>query len=311
MKKNLFHPRNRHRDRYDFAKLTAESPSLALFVRPNPNGDSTIDFADPEAVKALNRAILLTDYGIVAWDIPADYLCPAIPGRADYIHSVADLLAEAQAGKIPVGNGVRVLDIGTGANLAYPLIGRSEYEWSFVGTDIDRTALESAEKILRANPMLAKEVELRHQASPAKVFADVVKAGEYFEVALCNPPFHASLEEAAAGTQRKWRNLGKAADPKGATKLNFGGRESELVSEGGERGFILRMIRESSRFGEQIGWFTTLVSKETNLPAVEQALIREMAAERRLIEHTQGQKKSRIIAWRFGRREATQAPRKN
>ena len=41
----------------------------------------------------LNRAILMHHYGVKSWDIPAGYLCPPIPGRADYIHSVADLLA--------------------------------------------------------------------------------------------------------------------------------------------------------------------------------------------------------------------------
>ncbi len=87
------HPRNRHGGRYDFAVLTACCPELAAHVAANAFGDDSIDFADPLALRALNRALLRHFYGVGTWDIPARYLCPPIPGRADYIHSAADLLA--------------------------------------------------------------------------------------------------------------------------------------------------------------------------------------------------------------------------
>ncbi|WP_213976832.1 RlmF-related methyltransferase, partial [Serratia marcescens] len=81
--KSGLHPRNRHRSRYDFPALIASCPALAPFVKPNAWGDVSVDFADPAAVKMLNRALLQHFYGIEHWDIPADYLCPPIPGRAD------------------------------------------------------------------------------------------------------------------------------------------------------------------------------------------------------------------------------------
>src|SRR5688572_21763289 len=115
------HPRNRHQARYDFAPLIRTSPELAVFVRPNPYGDESIDFADPAAVTALNRALLKHFYGISYWQIPPGYLCPPIPGRADYIHHVADLLATSHHGSIPHGASVAVLDIGVGANCIYPI----------------------------------------------------------------------------------------------------------------------------------------------------------------------------------------------
>jgi 23S rRNA (adenine1618-N6)-methyltransferase len=305
MSKSLFHARNRHSGHYDFARYTEKSPALAAFVRPNPEGDSTIDFADPDAVKALNRAILLADYDVAEWDIPEGYLCPAIPGRADYVHAAADLLGDGKGEKPPTGAGIRVLDIGTGANLVYPLIGRKEYDWTFVGSEVDPIALESGARILRANPGPASGIELRRQSAPGKIFEGIVLTGEHFHLVLCNPPFHASREEAAAGTRRKWKNLGKGKRS-GAPSLNFGGRETELVSRGGERGFVLRMIEESRSFARQIDWFTALVSKEANLPAIEQALMREKSVETRLIEMHQGRKKSRVVAWRF---ETAKRPR--
>jgi 23S rRNA (adenine1618-N6)-methyltransferase len=102
-----------------------DHPELGQFVIINPYGKESIDFANPDAVRVFNRALLKAFYGIAHWDIPADYLCPPVPGRADYVHFLADLLASVNDGKIPRGSIVRVLDIGMGANCVYPLIGHA------------------------------------------------------------------------------------------------------------------------------------------------------------------------------------------
>lgn len=301
--KSGLHPRNRHRERYDFPALTACCPELARFVTPSERDEASIDFADPAAVKALNRALLRLHYGIAEWDIPAGFLCPPIPGRADYIHHLADLLASDNGRVIPRGDGVRVLDIGVGANCVYPLIGHREYGWSFVGADIDPAALASAQRIVHANPGLAAAIQLRQQRKPAHIFIGVLGPREVFDVSLCNPPFHASLAEARAGTQRKWRNLGRGNDGTGpgtpAPRLNFGGQGAELHCPGGEIAFIRRMIAESAALPERCLWYTTLVSKAANLPGVQAALREAGARATRVIEMAQGQKKSRIVAWTF------------
>ncbi|MFE8730410.1 RlmF-related methyltransferase, partial [Aeromonas hydrophila] len=85
-RKSGLHPRNRHLDGYDFEALCRQTPELATHLFTNNYGNLTIDFADPAAVKALNRALLAHHYGIVHWDLPAGYLCPPIPGRVDYLH---------------------------------------------------------------------------------------------------------------------------------------------------------------------------------------------------------------------------------
>ncbi len=282
------HPRNRFNTRYDFPQLIACSPALAVFVKPNAYGDDSIDYANPLAVKALNQALLKQAYGLVKWDIPPGYLCPPIPGRSDCIHHLADLIEQRR------GPSVRVLDIGMGANCIYPLVGSSEYGWSFVGAEVDPVAWRWAHKIVAANPGVADLIECRLQKSAAHCFRGIIQNGERFDLTLCNPPFHSSAEEAAAGTQRKLRNLGGKN-----TGLNFGGKANELWCEGGELGFIRRMIEESSEFAGQCGWFTTLVSKSEHLPRLEQALRKVKAAEVKIIYMAQGQKKSRILAWRF------------
>lgn len=304
------HPRNRHRDGYDFGALVAACPELGAFVRVAPHGGATIDFADAAAVKALNRALLAKDYGVRDWDIPAGYLCPPVPGRADYVHVVADLLAEGNGGGVPTGTGVVVLDVGTGANCVYPLIGHGEYRWRFVGTEVDAAALRNAEEILRKNPAVAARVELRRQRAAGAIFRGVLKPGERFAASMCNPPFHASAAEAESGTRRKLRNLAATkrearagerggGGGKGAVRRNFGGTTTELWCAGGEVAFVRRMIAESVVFAGQVGWFTTLVARSEDLEVLRGALKRVEASQVRTIAMEQGQKKSRVLAWRF------------
>lgn len=288
VRKAGLHPSNRFNTRYDFPQLVAGSPALGAFVKPNAHGDDSIDYADPLAVKALNSALLKSAYGVDHWDIPPGALCPPIPGRSDYIHHLADLIALRR------GAEVRVLDIGTGASCIYPLIGASEYGWSFVGAEIDPASWRWARKLVAANPGVAGLIECRLQKQAQQCFRGIIGKGERFELTMCNPPFHASAAEAAAGTQRKLRNLGAKS-----TGLNFGGKSNELWCEGGELGFIRRMIEESVEFAGQCGWFTTLVSKSENLGPLEKTLRKAKAAEVRIIEMAQGQKKSRVLAWRF------------
>lgn len=300
--KSELHPRNRHRGRYDFDQLIQASPALAPYVKLNEYGDASIDFSNAQAVRVLNQALLKQFYAVYAWDIPKQYLCPPIPGRADYLHYLADLLSEGNAGVIPHGQSVCVLDIGVGANMVYPLIGTREYGWQFVGADIDAKALNNARQIIEANA-LSNMIELRLQTSPLSIFKGVIGQGEKFALTMCNPPFHGSLEEAQAGTQRKWRGLGKAPAKRVSSSkspvLNFGGQNAELYCEGGEKAFVTAMVKESKQYATQCTWFTTLISKAANLPSVYSALQRVRALEVKTIEMSQGQKKSRIVAWTF------------
>ena len=310
------HPRNRHQGRYDFATLTAASPALSSFLVSTPGGEVSIDFSDPSAVRALNRALLKTQYGIAHWDLPEGYLCPAIPGRADYLHGLADLLAASSANDthahtIPRGASMRVLDVGTGANLIYPLLGHREYGWRFVGTDIDITALRAAEAIVDANG-LRKMIELRHQPDPARIFDGLLRDDEVFDLTLCNPPFHASAADAVRGNQRKWRNLGQRQAERAGARLNFGGQSTELWCAGGEAAFVRRMIRESADISTRACWFSTLIAKSEHLVDVRKQLQQVAAQDVRVVAMAQGNKQSRFVAWTFldaTQREAWRASR--
>ena len=290
--KTKLHPRNQHADGYDFARLVAQTPELQAFTTRNPRGQATIEFQDARAVRMLNRALLKAHYNIDFWDIPAGYLCPPIPGRVDYIHYLADLLAASNNQEIPRGRHVKVLDIGTGASLVYPLTGQSEYGWHFTGVDIDAGALKSAKQICEVNKL---NITLRQQKKPENIFEGVIEANDAYHITMCNPPFHASMEQANKGTKRKWANLGKDQ----SNALNFGGQNAELWCPGGEIKFIARMVEQSIEFSDQCLWFTSLVSKKDNLQPLTRILGKAGVVDFKVVEMAQGQKTSRFIAWTY------------
>lgn len=295
--KTSLHPRNPHRFRYDFEKLTASLPELQNFIFTNEHNVETIDFSNPDAVKALNKAILSSEYAIHNWDIPQGYLCPPIPGRADYIHYIADLLASSNNNFIPEGDTVVGLDIGIGANCIYPIVGNTAYGWSFVGTDIDEIAIQNCKKIISQNPKLIDAISLQLQTEPRYIFKNIILPEDKFAFTICNPPFHASQDEATKATLRKLNNLEnkKVTSP----VLNFGGQNAELWCPGGEIGFITQMIYESVKYPFHCFWFTTLVSKKENLPNIYKTLNKVGAVTIKTIDMAQGQKISRIVAWTF------------
>jgi len=297
--KDNLHPRNLHRSQYDFKKLISNCSELKAFVSINKHGIETIDFSNPIAVKTLNKALLQTYYDLEFWNIPKNFLCPPIPGRADYIHYLADLLAQTNNGNIPTGNFVLGLDIGTGSNLIYPILGYSIYNWSFVGTDIDKMAIQNCSKIIEANPKLIDVISLQQQTESRFIFKNIITPEDRFTFTMCNPPFHASAEEANKSTVRKVSNLNPKEKKTSNPVLNFGGQNAELWCNGGEIGFVTQMIYESAKYASQCLWFTTLVSKKENLSSIYKILKKVNAVSVKTIEMSQGQKNSRIVAWSF------------
>ncbi|MEM8520883.1 23S rRNA (adenine(1618)-N(6))-methyltransferase RlmF [Flavobacterium sp. PL12] len=299
--KTNLHPRNQDRFGYNFEQLVQKSPELKEFVSINEHEIETIDFSNPDAVKALNKALLIDHYDIQDWDIPKNYLCPPIPGRADYIHYIADLLATSNNGIIPEGDIVQGLDVGVGANCIYPIIGNSAYGWSFVGTDIDENAIQNCKKIIASNPKLMDTISLQLQTEARFIFKNIITPEDRFAFTICNPPFHSSQEEATKSSLRKVNNLQSKDAAEKSTKpiLNFGGHNSELWCDGGELAFITQMAYESAKYPLQCLWFTTLVSKKDNLSSIYKTLNKISAAEIKTIDMAQGQKTSRIVAWTF------------
>jgi len=288
--KDKLHPRSFHNKPYNFQELTLKVPELKKFIVKNREQVDTVQFADPKAVYLLNKALLLHFYNLNYWDIPNQNLVPPIPGRADYIHYLADLLNVDNLDK------TTVLDIGTGASLVYPLIGSAVYNWNFVATDIESKSMEIVQEIINKNPHLASKITLRLQPDKKQILSGIIIKDDYFNAVMCNPPFFKSKKEAEAQTIRKLKGLDKRKTPKLIN--NFSGESNELWCNGGELSFVLNYIKESVIFKTQVGWFTSLISNEDNLKPL-QIELKKLAKEFRVIDMAQGNKKSRILAWRF------------
>jgi len=320
------HKRNVHKNGYPMAALCQAHPALSGYMINAKSGKKSIDFANQDAVKTLNAALLIHYYGLKIWDIPNGDLCPPVPGRADYIHGIADVLASSNAGGIPKGNSVKGLDVGIGANAIYPIIGSQSYGWQFVGSDIDVVSVKSAKSIATKNPKLTPLLSVRKQPNKTKIFEGIIQPNEHFTFTMCNPPFHKSAEAAALGSERKAIGLkgnkhkrsgkkpridanadinantnasAKAKPDISNIKLNFAGTGNELWCEGGELAFIQRMIIESVKYKSQVDWFTCLVSKSEHLKPIETSINYYGATKFLKVDMGQGQKQSRFVAWTF------------
>lgn len=282
MKKTL-HSKNKHNNGYDFQLLQEKYPDLAPFVIER-HGKLTLDFSDPEGVRAFNSALLFTHYGIKDWNFSKDNLCPPIPGRVDYIHYLADLVKGE--------TDIKVLDIGTGASCVYALLGVKEYDWSFVGSDIDLDSLDYAQDIIDDNDLGGKII-LRHQFKEENILKGLIEDGDKFTITMCNPPFYKSAEEARGANRRKAKNLGNNA------VRNFAGNNNELWYVGGEKAFLHTYLYESSLYPKASIWFTSLVSKKENVESLEKSAKKLKATEFKVIPMHQGNKVTRIVCWRF------------
>ena len=293
------HLKNPHRNPYNFELLLQANKELEAFVFTNEHEIQTIDFANPKGVFQLNKALLLHHYKLDHYELPVGYLCPAVPGRADYLCHVKTLLDNHLENANDTAS-YKVLDIGVGANCIYPIIGAQLFNWQMVGVDINSDAVGFAKKIVAATRELEDKIEIRHQTNNANIFTGIIKSQEYFDVTVCNPPFHTSEIEANKGTKRKLANISKDKDFAFRQELvqNFGGKANELWCNGGEALFIKRMIKQSLQHKNNVGVFTTLVSNKGNLKKLYKQLDKAKASHKTVVMHI-GNKNSRLLAWSF------------
>ena len=297
MHKNSFHNK-----KYDFDVLVKKHEALKSHVFVNDFQTQTIDFSNPEAVKALNTALLFTHYNINYWEFPNENLCPPIPSRADYMHHLADLLRRSD-----LINDIKILDVGVGASCIYPLLGNALFNWKFVGSDIDDKSLQIAKKIIDKN-FLANVIDLRLQNDSQNILKGIIKPSDRFTASVCNPPFFKSQADAFEATKTKLKGLGKDNEK---IVRNFSGTPKELCYTGGEKAFLHNYLYESSHYKQQCFWFTSLVSNVSLVRSMKASLEKLGATKFEVLDMIQGNKVSRVVAWSFLTPEEQQDWNKN
>lgn len=288
------HPNNPHRNGYDIQALIIINPELEKHTFTNKFDTITIDFSNNNAVFELNKSLLFHHHKLEYFAIPENYLCPAIPGRTDYLYYLKDLMEDFDLKNTAQ---VKGLDIGTGANCIYPILGASLFKWQMAGSDIDAISVESASKIANSNAWLKQYIEIRHQKTNANIFEGIIQKNDIFDFTMCNPPFYSSEEEANKIAFQKLKNINPDKTI-AVLKRNFSGQSNELWCNGGEALFIKRMIKQSVSFKTQVGFFTTLVSRKEHLNTFYKQLYK-LKASHKTIKMSQGNKISHILMWHF------------
>ena len=281
------HPDNPFEKEYNFNGLIQSHPKLSEFIIVGKSDRKSIDFGDSKAIIALNTALLKRTFD-VNWELKPGHLCPALPGRLDYLIHVKDLL------DAPSKKPITMLDIGTGASLIYPLLATAAFDWNCTASEVDIDSIEFAKKLLLLNPNL-KTTTLRNQRFKSKIFHHVMEENDYFDLVVCNPPFYKTQSEAEQRNIRKNKNLHNNE----SISHNFGGHSNELWYKGGEEAFIKTMASESVSYGSQVGWFTCLISNSEHVKTLKRYVRKANPTELRVVEMEQGNKKSRFIAWTF------------
>jgi 23S rRNA (adenine1618-N6)-methyltransferase len=268
---------------------------------------------------ALTRALLHSHFELYMPSLPEGRLCPPVPNRCNYVSWLKHLLlsnsndlyrfcnAAGQDGLNDLQyNGI---DIGTGVSAIYPLLLTTKLfaksseltceaqstKWTFLATDIDPVAIESASKNVQANHLqdeicvaLVKEYTSALTCNVARgpLFAAMEVAKEEsmfqngnggkqdklddgypkFDFVMTNPPFYETVEEVTTP---------RAGDKRSRTDISINEgvfSSANVSSEGGDVGFVESIIRDSSFFQNYVTWYTSLIAKRSSLDAIYQKL---------------------------------------
>ncbi|KAK8081049.1 hypothetical protein PG997_008867 [Apiospora hydei] len=282
----------------DFESLGREDEEFGALLTAGKH----LDFTDPAAMMQLTKTLLKRDFGLQI-ELPNDRLCPPVPNRHNYIlwlKSLLDTSSPTYADAYEPERKVTGLDVGTGASAVYPLLGCAQRPaWSFIATDIDAQSLACARRNVALNGLGSRiRVVARKDGGASLIPLDELDGEgdgtpQKIDFVMTNPPFYeseAELRQLAAQ---------KALPPASACT----GAPHEMVCEGGEVGFIQRLIDESLVLRERVQWYTAMVGKQSSLGVAVDRLRARGIDNYAVAQFVQGHKTRRwAVGWSFGAR---------
>ena len=193
----------------------------------------------------MTKCILNYYFKIKYYSISNNFLIPTVPSRLNYINVINSLLKS-----YGVKNNEKEIigiDIGTGANIIYPLLGYSVYKWKFICSEINEQAFENASKIIKENN-LEENIKLIKQKYNNFIFIGIINRENRYTFTMCNPPYYDYEEEI------------KIEDKKRDCEYNF----DEIYYKNGEIGFFDKYFEESICYWKNVFIFTFLIGKKSN-----------------------------------------------
>ena len=236
--------------------LSIHYPYIKPYVRINKYLDLDYQWDSNEALILLNKCLFQHYFGVV-YNFPVDatFLVPRLPIRLKYLCWIEKIMkAQREKGlrEKSCYDQVTGLDIGTGANLVQPLIGKSIFDWNFLATEINKESYIQAEKILNQNQEYVNSIELR-KVDKGILKDNIEKNDEKIDFLCCNPPFYSNKEQ---------KEL--------IEKTNFVGHDSEIYYKHGEIGFMYDQINDSVEYIEKIGQYTCFIQKIDSVHQIQQ-----------------------------------------
>lgn len=283
------HTRNRYKDKPpDFAYLASKYPEFKQHVQVNLSGRVSVNFKDPEAVRALTCTLLKEDFGLHI-DIPLERLIPTVPLRLNYIHWVEDLIAQQNA--LANGSAIWGIDIGTGASCIYPLLGATLNGWYFIATEVDDVCYSYAKKNVEQNNLSALIKVVKVPQKTLLLDALEEESEVIYDFCMCNPPFFANQLEAKGVNSRNPRRPPPSS-------VNTGGI-TEIMAEGGELEFVKRIIHDSLQLKKRLRWYSCMLGKKCSLAPLKEELRIHRVPKVTHTEFCQGRTMRWALAWSF------------
>ncbi|KIW94772.1 uncharacterized protein Z519_04749 [Cladophialophora bantiana CBS 173.52] len=283
-------PDNIYENDVDFTILALQYPDFAKRLKPNRQ----LDFSDPESVRQLTKCLLHRDFDL-SIDLPEDRLCPPVPNRFNYILFIQSLLDSTSPsfhqGFDPERQ-VIGLDIGTGASAIYPLLAcRQRSQWRFLATEIDEKNREYAQRNILANKLQARIRLIDTDDKGDRLIpTGQLQKFDRIDILLTNPPFYPSTQSLLDSAHQKSRPPNSSCT----------GSAVEMITPGGEIGFVSKIIAESLLPANQrkIQWFSAMLGKLSSVGAVVERLRESGSGNYTVAEFIQGQRTRRwCVAW--------------
>ena len=232
----------------DFLILIKEFPDLKKYIiKQNEENKEEIyfDWSNNDLSLLMTKSILNYYFNIKYYYIPKGFLIPPIPSRLNYLNLINSLLTEEVNIKYKDITGI---DIGTGANIIYPILGNSLYKWKFICSEINEESFNNAKLIIEKNN-LENYIKLIKQENKNNIFLNILNQQNKYTFSLCNPPYYDYETEI------------KLDEKKRDNEFNF----DEVYYQKGEFGFFQRYFTESICYNKNVYLFTILIGKKTNM----------------------------------------------
>ena len=232
----------------DFLLLIKEFPELKKYILKQDKEkkeEIAFDWSNNDLSLLMTKSILNYYFNIKYYHIPKGYLIPPIPSRLNYLNLINSLLTSKNNDKIKTD--IIGIDIGTGANIIYPILGYSLFKWKIICTEINDEAYNNAKLILQKNN-LEQNIFLIKQKNKSNIFLGILNQENKYSFSICNPPYYDYETEI------------KLDDKKRDNEFNF----DEVYYKQGELGFFKRYFEESICYKKNVFLFTILIGKKSN-----------------------------------------------